>query len=91
MQFLAGAPPPGVENVLLQQGKSDSIAALSPHAPTLPMDPASWWRRSSRRNFFDRNWLPRSERTIMPRGFRSAMALRNAATASEDFIRWLIE
>ena len=44
----AGLPPPAVEDVLCSRLKNDSIAALSAHAPTLPIDPRSWAPRSSR-------------------------------------------
>jgi hypothetical protein len=40
-EFFAGVSASCVENVLLQQGENDSIAALSPHAPTRPIDPFS--------------------------------------------------
>lgn len=39
----------------------------------------------------DRNWLPLSLCTIVPTGPRSAIALRSAATAREDFMRESIE
>ena len=35
--------------------KNDSIAALSPAAPTLPIDPTMRWRLIARRNFRLRN------------------------------------
>jgi hypothetical protein len=35
-EFFAGVPALPVENVLLQQGENDSIAALSPQAPPGP-------------------------------------------------------
>lgn len=38
-QFLAYRPWLAVKHVLLQQRESDSIAALSAHAPTRPIDP----------------------------------------------------
>ncbi|MFJ7787051.1 hypothetical protein ACIQY8_31065 [Streptomyces albidoflavus] len=32
------------------------MAALSPAAPTLYIEPAFWWRPSARTNFLDQNW-----------------------------------
>ena len=44
-QLVAGVPVALVEDVVLQErDESISIAALSPQAPTRPMDPTSWWR-----------------------------------------------
>ena len=36
--------------------KKDSMAALSPQAPTRPMDPTMEWRLSAPTNFRLRNW-----------------------------------
>ena len=47
-QLLAGGPALAVQDVLLQQAKKDSMAALSPQAPTRPMDPVRPWMRSAR-------------------------------------------
>lgn len=38
-QFLSGEPPLTVQDVFCSCEKNDSIAALSAHAPTLPIDP----------------------------------------------------
>ncbi len=60
-QFLAGGPGVPVENIVLQQREELSIAALSPAAPTRPIDPVKLWRTSAWTNFLDRNWAePRS-------------------------------
>jgi len=53
--FLPRAPLLLVENVLLQQGEEDSIVALSPHAPTRPIDPVMPSCRDNSTNFLDRN------------------------------------
>lgn len=37
------------------------MAALSPHAPTRPIDPCNPLCDSAWTNFRDRNWLPLSE------------------------------
>lgn len=71
--------------------KNDSIAALSAHAPTLPIEPVSPWCRSDSTKRRDRNWDPRSECTTVPAGRRDRTAFSSAATASEDFIRESIE
>src|SRR5688572_18067172 len=47
--------------------KNDSMAALSPAAPTRPIDPTRSWRRSSAKNFLERNCDPRSECSGMMR------------------------
>src|SRR5665647_400095 len=46
--------------------KKDSMAALSPAAPTRPMDPTRWLTVKARTNFLDRNCDPRSEWTTQP-------------------------
>ena len=40
-QIFSRLPASGVEHVLLDEGKKDSMAALSPQAPTRPIDPWS--------------------------------------------------
>ena len=67
------------------------MAALSPQAPTLPMDPVRPARLSAATYFRDRNWLPRSECTIVAAGARSATALFRAATASAAGMRESME
>lgn len=62
------------------------MAALSPLVPTRPIDPARPLFFSSRTTFFGLNWLSRSECRIVPSGEWSAIALRIAAAASDDFI-----
>src|SRR5450756_1506576 len=42
------------------------MAALSPAAPTRPMDPTRWLTARARTYFLDRNWLPLSEWTTHP-------------------------
>ena len=60
-QLLAGVPAATVQDVLLQQAKEAfSMAALSPAAPTRPIEPTMSWRPRARTNFRLRNWLPRS-------------------------------
>ena len=54
------------------------MAALSPHAPVRPIDPIKPLRCNAFTNFFERNWLPRSECTIVPAGSRSADTARDA-------------
>ena len=59
--------------------KNDSIAALSAHAPTRPIDPDSLWSRSVRTKACERNCDPLSEWMIsVPSGERRAIADRNA-------------
>ena len=65
-QFLAGGPAAAVEDVLLQQAKKDSMAALSPAAPTRPIEPTMSWRLSARTNFRLRNCDPRSVCRMQP-------------------------
>jgi len=38
-ELLPGLPPLSIEDVLLEEGEGDSTAALSPHAPTRPIEP----------------------------------------------------
>jgi IS30 family transposase len=38
------------------------MAALSPQAPTRPIEPRSWWVLRTRTNFLDRNWAVSSDR-----------------------------
>jgi hypothetical protein len=38
-QLVSGVPPAAIQNVLLQQTEKLSMAALSPAAPTRPIDP----------------------------------------------------
>ncbi len=52
------------------------MAALSPLDPTRPSAAQAVVFNS--RTFFDLNWLPRSECTIVRSGDRNAIALRNA-------------
>src|SRR3954469_821638 len=54
--------------------KKDSIAALSPQAPTRPIDPISPLFLSVRTKALERNWLPRSEWTTVATGSRRVMA-----------------
>jgi len=55
-QLLAGGPALSVENVLCSSEKNDSLAALSPHAATRPIDPSRPLLLSVRTNAWDRNW-----------------------------------
>ena len=41
-QLVVGAPAATVEDAFCSTVKKDSMAALSPAAPTRPMDPISW-------------------------------------------------
>ena len=68
------------------RAKKDSIAALSPQAPTRPIEPTSPLLVRARTKAVERNWLPRSECTSVPTAERRTMALRSAATASEASI-----
>lgn len=68
------------------------MAALSPAAPTRPIEPTMWCRLSWPTSFLDRNCDPRSvwstqPATPAPSARRRATALFNAATANEDLIR----
>ena len=68
------------------------MAALSPHAPTRPMEPVRPWRLRAFRKRLERNWDPRSECTITPVGRpRWATAISSALTAIRAFIRESIE
>lgn len=72
--------------------RSISIAALSPAAPTRPIEPTMSCRRSSRAMARLRNWLPLSACKMHPATSpRRATALRSASTASFEVIRSLIE
>jgi hypothetical protein len=86
-QLLASGPALPVEHVLLQQREKDSIAALSPQAPTRPIEPTRPLLTRVRTKAFERNWLPRSEWTTVPTGLRQAIALLSAATVSEPGLR----
>lgn len=94
-KLLASEPAAGVEHVLLQQREETLIAALSPADATLPIEPCKPCALSAPTNFLDLNWLPRSLWTTQPsvaiRPPRRATALARASTASEAFIRSLIE
>ena len=81
------APPLKIEHVLLQQSKEAPMAALSPAAPTRPIDPTSPLFLRTRTKALDLNWLPRSEWTMVPTGLLVTIALRSARTASDAFIR----
>lgn len=68
------------------------MAALSPAAPTRPIEPTMSWRLSAWTNFLLRNCDPRSvcstqPATSAPCARRRSAALFNASTASRDFIR----
>jgi len=61
-QPFAGVPALSVEDVLLQQcDREDSMAALSPAAPTRPMEPRMPCRFSAVTKRLERNCDPRSE------------------------------
>jgi len=66
------------------------MAALSPAAPTLPIDPMMPWQSRARVNFFDLKWLPQSLLTrIGIRGDRGVQyrAIRyGRALAEEDAV-----
>ena len=64
-QLLADGPPLLIEDVLLQEPKNNSTAALSPHAPILPIDPYNPLCDSRFTNFFGLNGLPRSGWTMV--------------------------
>ncbi len=68
------------------RAKNDSMAALSAQAPVRPIEPTRALLRSSRTNFFERNWLPRSKCTTVPYERRSSIALLRPATASDAFM-----
>ena len=63
--------------------KKLSMAALSPAAPTRPMDPLMPLFVNNRNTFLDRFWLPRSACRIVPSGARSVIALLPAATTRD--------
>ena len=68
------------------------MAALSPHAATRPIDPASRWRVRVRRNFRLRNYDPLSLWTTQPTiSPRIATAFSSARTARLDFLLESIE
>ena len=68
------------------------MAALSPQAPTRPIDPIMACRPSAWTCFRLRNWDPRSVCSTQPATSpRLATALFRAATASRDFILESIE
>lgn len=75
-----------------RSAKKDSIAALSPDEPTRPIDPRRPLFFSRRTTFFERNWLPRSEWTIVPAGDRNAIRLRNAGRPVENWttVGWVV-
>ena len=60
-ELVAGRPGLPVQDVLLQQRKNESIAALSPAAATRPIDPDRWCVTRTRRKALARNCDPRSE------------------------------
>lgn len=68
--------------------KKPSMAALSPEEATQPIQPRNPLLLSSRTTFFDLNWLPRSERTIVSTGRCRVIAFRIGGAASADFIRY---
>jgi hypothetical protein len=69
-----------------------SMAALSPAAPTRPMEPTMSWRPRAWTNFRLRNWLPRSLCRMQPATSpRRATALLSAVVANRNFIRESIE
>ncbi len=91
-ELLPGGPGTAVEDVVLQQAENDSMAALSPAAPTLPTDPIRWCRLRARTNFRLRNCDPRSVCSTQPATSpRRATALWTAVRASRDFILESIE
>lgn len=47
-----------LRRLVVAGSRNDSIAALSPHAPTLPIEPRSLSRFSALRKRRDRNWDP---------------------------------
>ena len=58
------------------------MAALSPAAPTLPIDPTMSWRRNSRAIARLRNWLPLSACRMQPATSpRRATAFASGASA----------
>ena len=68
------------------------MGALSPAAPTRPIDPTMSCRRSSRAMARLRNWLPLSACRMHPATSpRRATAFRTASTASFAVIRSEIE
>ena len=71
--------------------KNDSMAALSAHVATRPIDPSRPARLRAATKAFDRNCDPRSECTTVPEGPRRPTALRRALTARSAVIRSLIE
>src|SRR3954447_10290798 len=78
--------PPKVQELGCRRAKKDSIAALSPQAPTRPIEPTRPLFFSVRTNAVERNWLPRSECTTVPTASRRAIAFLSAATARDSFI-----
>ena len=67
------------------------MAALSLLEATRPIEPRRSLFFSNRTTFLERNWLPRSECTVVPAGERSPIAFRSAEATSPDFIRESIE
>ena len=64
--------------------KKHSIVGPSEYAPTRFIDPRNSLPESPRTNFWGRNWLPPSEWTSAPDGFRREIAIYSAATLSKD-------
>lgn len=90
-ELVAGLPTLAVEDVLLQECEERLHGGLSLQAPTRPIEPRRPAFLRAWTYLRERNWLPRSECTVVAAGSRRQTALRNAATASEDFIRESIE
>lgn len=56
----------GSRKFYCSRAKKSSIAALSPAAPTRPMDATTSCRLMAWTNFLDRNWDPRPEWMTQP-------------------------
>ena len=60
-EILSRLPALAVKTFFWSKEKNDSMAALSPHAPTRPIDPVRPLCFKVRTNSLLRNWDPRSE------------------------------
>ena len=54
-QLLAAGPALRLRTFFCSRLKKDSMAALSPAAPTRPIEPTMWWRLSWWTSFLDLN------------------------------------
>jgi hypothetical protein len=86
-EFVACCPASPVEDVLLEQREERFHGIVVATGADPAIDPTRPLCLIVRTNACERNWLPRSECTIVPDGERSAIAFRNADTARAAVIR----